>query len=115
MRPNIIAICIVLWGTSLTAIGTALESYALSNWRTGAIIMPLFFLGMIIMCSVYNKGNTIMQKLTGEEALKRVEELEEAITEASLMLCESKDPLASRVMKIFDKVMNTAARKRMGI
>jgi hypothetical protein len=56
-----------------------------------------------------------MKKLIGEEAINRVVELEEAITEASLMLCESKDPLASRVMKIFDKVMDAAARKRMGI
>ena len=50
-----------------------------------------------------------------KQAQKRVEKLEEAITDASLQLCESTAPEAVAAMRIFDKVMDAEARKRMGI
>lgn len=46
---------------------------------------------------------------------KRVEVLEEAITEASLVLCEQTTPEDVAAMRIFGKVMDAAAQKRMGI
>ena len=45
----------------------------------------------------------------------RVEELETAITEASLELCESQAPEARAAMEIFGKVMDEEAMKRVGI
>lgn len=45
----------------------------------------------------------------------RVEELEDAITEVSLLLCEDQSDNARAAMRIFGKVMDADARKRMGI
>ena len=50
-----------------------------------------------------------------EAKAARMDVLEEAITNASLLICESSAPECRAAMKIFGKVMDEAARKRMGI
>lgn len=45
----------------------------------------------------------------------RIQQLEEAITEASLQLCESDASEAKAAMRIFGKVMDAEAMKRVGI
>lgn len=53
--------------------------------------------------------------VTHEEALARIEQLEAAILEASLLICESRTAEAHALMRIFGNVMDEDARKRVGI
>ena len=67
-------------------------------------------------------SNTYLGTLVDDDKLAqlrakaaRMDVLEDAITNASLLICESSAPECRAAMKIFGKVMDEAARKRMGI
>ena len=46
---------------------------------------------------------------------ERRDQLEEAITNASILICESREPECKAEMRVFDEVMDAEARRRVGI
>lgn len=53
--------------------------------------------------------------MSTDEAARRIELLEEAILEASLIICELRTAEAHAIMRIFGRVMDDEAMKRAGI